>query len=135
MTMKITRLLLPLLLLFAVPMAREQDAVHVAPLAQCRADADVWGIPGAIQPSAWDSPEDEFNNFKSKMDLRTPTSRVLNGRNDELTECVNTDRRYSSRYALASLVYKIAMFERMGDFMERHNLVSQFYQEDDQGKR
>ena len=69
------------------------------------------------------------------MDLRTPTSLVLNTRNDELMQCVNTDRLYSSRYALASLVYKIAMFERMGEFMERHNLVSQFYQEDDQGKR
>jgi hypothetical protein len=34
-----------------------------------------------------------------------------------------------------SLVYKIAMFERTGDFMGRHNLVAQFCQEDDQGKR
>ncbi len=133
--MKIARWLMPLLLLLIPPLTREQDAVHVTPLAQCRADADAWGIPGAIQPSAWDSPEDEFNNFRRKMDLRTPTSLVLNTRNDELMQCVNTDRLYSSRYALASLVYKIAMFERMGEFMERHNLVSQFYQEDDQGKR
>jgi len=29
----------------------------------------------------------------------------------------------------------MAMFERMGNFMQRHNLVSQFYAEDDQGKR
>ena len=37
--------------------------------------------------------------------------------------------------ALAALVYKIAMFERMGHFMGRHNLVSQFYQEDDKAER
>ena len=69
------------------------------------------------------------------MDLRPPPTRVLNARNDELMECVNTDRLYSSRYALVSLVYKIAMLERMGHFMEGHNLTSQFYQEDDKGKR
>ena len=69
------------------------------------------------------------------MDVQTLTSRVLNARNDELTECVNTDRLNSSRYAMASLVYKIAMFEREGNFLGRHNLVSQFYQEDDQVKR
>ena len=135
MAMRISGLLLPMLVLFAVPMAREQDAVRVAPLEQCRADADAWGIPGNLRTGVWGSPEDEFNNFKNKMDLRTPTSRVLNARNDELMECISTDRLYSSRYALASLVYKIAMFERMGNFMERHNLVSQFYQEDDQGQR
>src|ERR1035441_7475961 len=60
-------------------------------------------------------------------------SKVLNSRNDELMQCVNTDRLYSSRYATASLVYKMAMFERMGDFMGRHNLVAQFYLEDDEG--
>lgn len=133
--MKIARLLLPLLLLLMTPMAREQDAVHFAPLAQCRADADAWGIPNVVRPGVWNSPEDEFNNFKTKMELRTLTSRVLNSRNDDLTQCVNTDRLNSSRYALASLVYKIAMLERMGDFMGRHDLVAQFYLEDDQGKR
>ena len=134
MAIRIARLLLPLLLLFVIPMAGQQ-AVHVPPLAQCRADADLWGIPGATPPRVWDSPENEFNNFRSKMDVRTLTSRVLNARNDELTECVNTDRLNSSRYAMASLVYKIAMFEREGNFLGRHNLVSQFYQEDDQVKR
>ncbi len=133
--MKVARMSLPFLLLFVTSIAREQIAVHVAPLEQCRADADVWSIPNPKPPAAWHSPEDEFNNFKSKMDVRAVPSRVLNTRNDELMQCVNTDRLYSSRYAVASLVYKLAMFERMGNFMGRHNLVSQFYQEDDQGKR
>ncbi len=132
--MKIVRLAVPLLLLLIPPTVREQDAIHVPPLAQCRADADAWGIPGSASPATWDSPEDAFNQFKSKMDLHPPSS-VLNSRNVELMQCLNTDRLYSSRYALASLVYRIEMFERMGHFMERHNLVSQFYDEDDQGKR
>jgi hypothetical protein len=90
------------LLLIASP-AREQEAVHVAPLAQCRADADAWGIPGDAPPSAWSSPEDEFNNFKRKMNIGAVSSQILNVRNDELMQCVNTDRLYSSRYVLASL--------------------------------
>lgn len=135
--MKITRLLLPLLLLFVIPTAGRQGVgvVHVPPLAQCRADADAWGIPGAMPPGVWDSPDDEFNNFRSKMDVRTPTTTVLNTRNDELMECVNTDRLNASRYTLASVVYKIAMLGREGNFLNRHGLLSQFYQEDDQGKR
>ena len=72
------------------------------PLAQCQADADAWGIPVAAPPTAWDSSEDEFNDFKRKMDLRALTSIDLNARNDELMQCVNTDRLYSSRYSLAS---------------------------------
>jgi hypothetical protein len=107
----------------------------VAPLEQCRADADAWGIPGGTTAGVGNSAGDEFNRFKSKMDIGAVPSKVLNTRNDELMQCVNTDRLYRSRYAVASLVYKMAMFERMGDFMDRHNLVSQFYQEDDQGKR
>ena len=128
-------LLLPAILLLGAQMAREQDAVHVAPLEQCRADADSWGIPGGTRAGVGNSAGDEFNSFKSKMDVGAVPSKVLNTRNDELMQCVNTDRLYSSRYAVASLVYKMAMFERMGDFMGRHDLVSQFYQEDDQGKR
>jgi hypothetical protein len=135
MTMKVARLAIPLLVLLIPSPAREQEAVHVAPLAQCRADADAWGIPVAAPSAAWNSPEDEFNNFKSKMNIGAVPSIELNTRNDELMQCVNTDRLYSSRYALASLVYKMTMFERMGNFMQRHNLVSQFYAEDDQGKR
>jgi hypothetical protein len=135
MATRIARSLLPLLLLSVSPMAGRQGVVRVPPLAQCRADADAWGIPGAMPPGVWDSPDDEFNNFRSKMDVQTPTTTVLNARNDELMECVNTDRLYSSRYTLASLVYKIAMLEREGHFLDRHGLVSQFYQEDDQGKR
>jgi len=135
MTARLERLLLPVILLLGAQMAREQVAVRVAPLEQCRADADSWGIPGGTTAPVGNSAGDEFNRFKSKMDIGAVPSKVLNTRNDELTQCVNTDRLNSSRYALASLVYKIAMFERMGNFMDRHDLVSQFYQEDDQGRR
>jgi hypothetical protein len=136
MSTKLRRLLLPAVFLLVAPMVREQDAaVHVAPLEQCRADADAWGIPSGASAGIGDSAEDEFSNFKSKLNVGAVPSKVLNSRNDELMQCVNTDRLYSSQYATASLVYKMAMFERMGDFMGRHNLVAQFYLEDDEGKR
>ncbi|MGO9434606.1 MAG: hypothetical protein ACLPH3_25030 [Terracidiphilus sp.] len=132
---RLERLLLPVILLLGAQVAREQDAVHVAPLEQCRADADAWGIPGSTTAGVANSAGDEFNRFKSKMDIGAVPSIVLNTRNDELMQCVDTDRLYGNRYAVASLIYKMAMFERMGNFMGRHNLVSQFYEEDDQGKR
>ena len=135
MATRLGRLLLPVTLLLGAQIAREQDAVHVAPLEQCRADVDSWGIPGGARADVGISADDEFNRFKSKMDVGAVPSKVLNARNDELTQCVKTDRLNPNRYAVASLVYKMAMFERMGDFMGRHDLVSQFYEEDEQGKR
>jgi len=41
--MKTAPMLLPILLLLVTPIAREQETVHVASFAQCRADADAWG--------------------------------------------------------------------------------------------
>ena len=61
---RLVRSLLPVILLLGVQMAREQDAVHVAPLEQCRADADAWGIPGGTTAGVGNSAGDEFNRFK-----------------------------------------------------------------------
>ena len=78
MALRIARVLLPSLLLFVIPLAGQQNVVRVPPLEQCRSDADAWGIPGPMPPSVGDSPDHEFNNFRSKMDVRIPSSRVLN---------------------------------------------------------
>jgi hypothetical protein len=41
----------------------------------------------------------------------------------------------ANRYAQAARAYGIAELARMADFMERHSLTAQFYQEDGEGKR
>jgi hypothetical protein len=65
----------------------------------------------------------------------TVTAKTLDARVDELGQCVKTDSVQSVRYSQASRAYGVAELGRMGDFIQRHNLTGQFYEEDDQGKR
>ena len=100
---------------------------------QCRADVDVWGVPrsGILIPN-----EDQFSNLAGAvMPDQTVTAKTLEARIAELGQCVKTDSVQSVRYSQGSRAYAIAELERMSDFMQRHNMTAQFYQEDDQGKR
>lgn len=110
--MKVARMSFPFLLLFVTSIAREQTAVHVAPIEQCRADADAWSIPNTKPPAAWHSPEDEFNNFKSKMDVRAVSllGRVFPSTasgHDAAYEGIELADCYETRAKLHSLVREI----------------------------
>ena len=125
------RLLLPLFLLFVIPMTGQVE--HAPTAEQCRADADVWGVPrsGILIPN-----EDQFSNLAGAvMPDQTVTAKTLEARIAELGQCVKTDSVQSVRYSQGSRAYATAELERMSDFMQRHNMTAQFYQEDDQGKR
>jgi hypothetical protein len=114
-----------------IPMAGQVE--HAPTPEQCRADADAWGIPkwAVFVPN-----EAEFDNLPSvMMHDQTVTAKALDARRTELMVCMKTGSTQSNRYALASRAYAIAELGRMADFMQRHNLTAQFYQEDDQGKR
>lgn len=131
MAMKKTRMLLPLLFLFVVPMTGQVE--HAPTPEQCRADADDWGIP---KWSVFVPNENEFANLAGvTMHDRTVTAKTLDARIAELGQCVKTDSALSVRYSQGSRGYAIAELARMADFMQRHNLTEQFYQEDNQGKR
>jgi hypothetical protein len=129
--MKKVRLLLPLVLLFVAPITAQIE--HAATPEQCRADADAWGIPKWAMLVQNDN---EFRNLPSAMVRNQAISaKVIEARNSEFATCEKTDSVQNTRYARAARAYSIAELARMGDFMERHNLRGQFYQEDEQGQR
>jgi len=129
--MKEARLLLPLILLLVVPMTAQ---IEQAPTPeQCRADADAWGIPkwALLVPN-----DNEFRSLPGVMiHNQAVSAKTLEARNAEFAQCEKTDSALDVRYARAARAYAIAELARMGDFMERHSLTGQFYQEDEQGKR
>jgi hypothetical protein len=121
------RLLVPLLLLFGIPLAGQE---HAPTAAQCQADADAWGVPNP-PPLLFLFHLDDF----SKMDVSSVTAKALGARIAQLEQCVKTDSANSNRYNVAGLFYRIAIEDRITKFAARHNLMSQFYDEDKQGKR
>jgi len=124
------RFLLPLLFLFVIPTTGQVEHAPPTP-EQCKADADAWGIP---TPNVFAANEDQFSNLANAMMRdRNVTAKMLDARNTELGQCV--DGLPSGRYAQAHRAYTIAELARMANFMRRHNLMQQFYDEDAQGKR
>jgi hypothetical protein len=106
---------------------------HAPTPEQCRADADAWGIP---TPALFVNTEQQFNPFTSGVaGARGLTANVLNARTRELSQCMRTDRPNSTRYAEANRAYAIAQLIRMENYMKRHDLISQFLAEDEQGQR
>lgn len=129
--MKKARLLLPLIFLFVVPVTGQIE--HAATPEQCWADANAWGIPGW---ALFDQNEVQFANLPSTMVRNQAVSaKTLELRNAEFIQCEKTDAVQANRYAQAARAYGIAELARMADFMERHSLTAQFYQEDGEGKR
>jgi hypothetical protein len=130
--MKKARLLLPLFLLVVSPMAGSGQVEHAATPEQCRADADAWGIP---QWSILMQNQNQFAALSNNMRNGTITAKVLEARNAEFAQCERTDSSFSGRYVQANRAYVIAELARMAGFMQRHNLMAQFYQDDEQGQR
>jgi hypothetical protein len=125
------RLVLPLVLLLVAPMAAQVE--HAPTPEQCRADADTWGIP---KSSVSVPNEPEFRNLTRAM-THDPavTARKLDARIEELSMCMRTDSVQSLRFEEGSRALTIAEMYRMAEFVSRHHLETQFYQEDEQGKR
>jgi len=129
--MKKAKLLLPLILLFGIPVMGQVE--HAATPEQCRADANDWDIPGV---AVFDANTIAFANLPATLVHNpTVTAKMLESRIVELNQCIKTDSLQAGRYSQGSRAYSIAELSRMGDFMGRHSLQGQFYQEDEQGKR
>jgi hypothetical protein len=125
------RFLLPLVLLFVIPITAQVE--HALTPEQCRADADVWGVPKATAQTLNDY---EFRNLTGDTaHSPTITAKKLNARIDELSMCMRTDPTQSFRYEEGSRAFNIAILLRLGEFVSRHQLMNQFYQEDDKGQR
>jgi hypothetical protein len=106
---------------------------HAPTPEQCRADADAWGIP---TPALLVNTEHQFNPFTSAAARDgSLTANILNARTRELSQCIRTDRASSMRYSEANRAYAIAQLIRMGNYMKRNDLISQFFAEDEQRQR
>jgi hypothetical protein len=125
------RLLLPLALLLVAPMTAH---VERAPTPrQCRTDADTWNIP---QWPVFVPNEAEFLDLANSVTRdQAVNSKTVDARRAELTACVKVDSVHATRYSQASRAYTIGEMGRMANFIQRHGLMGQFYQEDEQGQR
>ena len=125
-------LILVIVALFASPISGQQHALTAA---QCVADAAAWGPSGS---SGW------LNN----LDLSKPnpggfgvassdaaTVDEINRRIQEMTECSKIDRLDLRTHNDVEMFYLYITWQRMHDFLLRHNLREQFLQEDREGKR
>ena len=130
-------LFLPVIFLLSRPMVGQDQVEHAPTPAQCRADAAAWDIP---EHFIFD--HDAFSNMVTQHS--NEAARVLDARRAELALCEKTDRLHATRYSLGSTAYGVAEVIRMGDFdlppnsarvRLRHNLMQQFYKEDDAGQR
>ena len=133
--LKKARLLLPLFLLFVIPMTGQIE--HAPTPQQCRADVNSWEVPNA-NASYWN--EEEFSNFVTRVvGDHSLTAKEIDAREAELNQCLKTDQSLltanPTRYIQARRAYSIAELVRMADYLKRHNLTGQFYEEDEQGKR
>ncbi|MGC2333159.1 MAG: hypothetical protein WA581_17025 [Candidatus Acidiferrales bacterium] len=116
----------PALFLFLRPMSGQLE--HAPTPAQCRADAAAWDIP-----EHFIFERDAFSNMVTQHS--NESARVLDARRAELEVCEKTDRLHATRYSIGGVAYTVAEMIRLGDFMHRHNLMQQFYKEDDAGQR
>lgn len=138
--MKKARLALLLSACFVIPVAGEIERAypaasqieHAPTPEQCRADIDAWGIP---RPGLLNT-EQTFDALASATARdRSLSANMLDARMKELSLCMRTDKANSWRYGETHRAYIIAQLARMASFMQRHNLMSQFLAEDEQGQR
>jgi hypothetical protein len=119
-------------LLFVVPATGQE---HEPMAAQCQADAAVWGDSGVIT---------EYLNARTAFMERGAADRTevtklgwkqINMRMSEMGRCAEIEPQRVQQYVDAADFYERVIGDRLGDFVMRHNLWSQFKKEDDQGKR
>lgn len=130
--------LVPLLLLSAFPTNTQVE--HAPTPQECRADANVWDLPTPdLSTNPFLSGKDEVTGYATVIaDDATLSTKTLESRNAELSQCAKTDTGFfnmRTRYNLATRAYTLAELMRVEQFVQRHKLLTQFYAEDERGKR
>jgi hypothetical protein len=82
---------------------------------QCRTDVDAWII--------------------SKPELAKLSMQELAARHDSMLDCAKIDPDWKSAYQVAQGFYDLAMFDRVSDFLKRHDLWKRVLAEDAAGQR
>ena len=96
-----------------------QDVQHAPTVAQCQADQRMWVS------------ELEEDNSSSKL----PSVHVLMGWTREMRDCERVDPENKVRYYNTIWEIDGELVVRLSDFIVRHDLMTQFRDEDDAGKR
>ena len=94
---------------------------HPPTVAQCRSDA-----------ITWDKEEDSGRKDKD-VGYQLPFGELLR-RQREMMSCVKLDAQHG-QYRTIYHVYTTAMYARYQHFLERHQLMEQFLDEDSKGSR
>jgi hypothetical protein len=105
---------------FPVSSSGEQQK-HAPTVAQCRSDA-----------AAWNKEEDAGPKDKD-VGYQLPFGELLK-RQREMMSCTKSDTQHS-QYRTIYHVYTTAMYARYQHFLERHQLMEQFLDEDSKGSR
>ncbi len=126
-------LVLVVLALFASPTSGQQ---HALTQQQCQADASVWGPKQDSWFNTVDLSQPNQGSFGVASSDRA-TIDEINLRMQEMEQCKRIDVTFlSSRtYGNVELFYMYVTWQRMHNFLIRHNLRDQFLEEDKQGKR
>jgi hypothetical protein len=103
------------LVMLSAPCGRVQE--HAPLAAQCQSDKAVW------------------INELDPTQISTVAVAEVNKRMWEMGSCQEVDPSNSAGYVKVATIYLMAIDARYQNFMKRHNLMSQFVQEDTEGKR
>ncbi len=126
-------LVLVILALFASPTSGQQ---HALTQQQCQADASAWGPKQDSWFNTVDLSKPNQGSFGVASSDRA-TIDEINLRIQEMEQCKRIDvTLLSSRtYSNVEVFYMYVTWQRMHNFLIRHNLRDQFLQEDKEGKR
>ncbi len=104
-----------------IPSLSGEPQKHAPSVAQCRSDA-----------AAWNKEEDAGPKDKD-VGYRLPFGELLK-RQREMMDCVKLDTQHG-QYRTIYHVYTTAMYARYQHFLERHELMEKFLDEDRKGSR
>jgi hypothetical protein len=124
----VKHLVLMAAIFFAHPLFA-QDVRHAPTVAQCQADATLWKSQADEFFLAYGT-RDTRNMFVMKL-----TAKELHARSGEMGDCAKVDVDRSSDYFSVASSYFELFAGRMNNFLTRHDLMGQFYQEDEGGAR
>ena len=122
-----------LFMLFLLSLSVKGQVQHAQTTEQCRADEHLW----TSQLIEYYKAETETmkNRSPNRSDLVNVSFKELAGRSVEMGTCAAVDPSYTERYSDAGTGLQAVIADRFAHFLERHNLMNQFLDEDAAGKR
>jgi len=116
------RIILLAVIWFAYPVFG-QEVKHAPVTELCRADQSLWEAQLAKPSSSWAHAANDVD------------SRALVLWASEMNDCARVDKDRNQTYTNTVHWIFAVLFNRESDFLTRHKLLEQFYQEDAEGAR